>query len=286
MEDGNTPAATGLALGRSAADPETTDQRAGNDVQRELNALREECARLRKERNDYQDDFKAIEARFGEYAGAKLTLLSHELAEQIKNGFYSRVKAVLWIAGILFAVATLGGFLTIKDLARQAIDEAIQRRESDFKRLTDTGLDDVVKLRTDVQLALAETRRVTSAANADALRKSADIAKQAGRARDLILETTRYWDAAKVSIDRADGKLETPKDKSRDSHTEQVVNCLRDAAIHDADVDVFYGVLKNDLNVVKDAMDRGANPTVTLGDLIQRHRDVMRKNCPSLLPRE
>jgi hypothetical protein len=255
-----------------------------SDTTSELQRLREECDRLRKDRDNYQNDLKGVLDRNEEFLYEKVKSFSHELSKQIQDEFYERIKISLWIAGILLAIASLGGFLTVKDMAKQAIDDAIQKRESEFKHLSDTGIEDVVKLRTQTQIALEETRRVTNTAKADAARKSSEIAKQTDNARKLILETTKYWDAAKPAIERAKGKPQDSRDESESRRTNQIVVCLKDAGVHDADVDEFYAVIKNDIDLLKDALSRGANPVVTTGELMQRHRDVMSKSCPALLP--
>ncbi|MCU1255730.1 MAG: hypothetical protein JWM83_2029 [Candidatus Angelobacter sp.] len=257
-----------------------------SDSTSELQQLSEECERLRKDRDHYQGDLKSVLDRNEEFLADKLKLFSQELSKQIQIEFYERIKTSLWIAGLLLAVASLGGFLTIRDMAKHAIDDAIQKRESDFKHLSDTGIEDVVKLRTQTQIALEETRRVTNAAKADAARKSAEITKQTEDARRLILDTTKYWEAAKIAIDRAKGTPPTQKEESESQRTRQIVTCLREAGVHDVDVDEFYAVIKDDVALLQDALARGANPNVTTGDLIRRHADVVSKSCPSLSPRK
>jgi hypothetical protein len=257
-----------------------------SDMTSELQNLREERDRLRKERDNFQGELKSFLDRDEEFIHGKLELYSQELYRRIQTEFYGRIKISIWVAGILLLIGSFGGFLTLKDMARQAIDDAIQKREADLKRLTDTEIDDVVKLRTQTQMALDETHRVTNAAKTDAARKSAEIAKQTEEARKLILETTNYWRATKLSVDKVKGIPPSPQEDAASRRSQQIVSCLRDAGVHDPDTDMWYAVIKSDTELLQNALTRGANPNITDLDLARRHADVISKNCPGLLPQK
>ncbi|MFZ0818501.1 MAG: hypothetical protein WAM91_00410 [Candidatus Acidiferrales bacterium] len=249
----------------------------------EIASLRDECERLRKERDGFRDVLKEGQVQAEDLLSAKLKVLAQDLARQVQEEFVGRVKTLLWVAGLFIGIATLGGFFTIRDLAKQAIDDAIVKRESQFSQLANTELSDVVNLRTQTAMALDETRRLTDATKADVQRKAAEISQQTDQAKKLILETTKYWEATKKSVNRVKGIPPTQAENNEQDYSIKLINCLKSAGVHDADVDVFDAVIRNDMNGIKDGLSRGGNPNVSTVELMKRHRDIVAKSCPTLL---
>jgi hypothetical protein len=55
------------------------------------------------------------------------------------------------------------------------------------------------------------------------------------------------------------------------------VKFLREQGVNDPDVDMFFAVTSHDANLLKDALHRGAKPSTTDGEIIQRYHDLWEK---------
>lgn len=58
---------------------------------------------------------------------------------------------------------------------------------------------------------------------------------------------------------------------------------IRSVNKDDPNVNLFMGVLDNDLEAVKNALDAGANVNITDGAVIEYHRTFLLKRCPATL---
>jgi hypothetical protein len=254
---------------------------------KELERLGEERDSLRKERDTYRAELKANREETEGLLTIKLKIVAEELTKKIKDDFFGHVKIILWVCSVLIAVATLGGLFSLNGMAEVMIDKAIEKRNDEFKRLRDNdeklrtqAVEDIVKLRTQID----ESKRLYENTRAEFAKLSSEMNADAERARKLILETTRYWEAAKAAIDSATEKMPRPKPMMDDAFL-KILRCITSAGVKDADVDLFIAVIENDLDGVKRALDRGGNPVVTKEEILRRHRDVIQENCPGLLPR-
>ncbi|MEA2569736.1 MAG: hypothetical protein QOI24_1737 [Acidobacteriota bacterium] len=73
---------------------------------------------------DYQFFKQAIETAYAN-AASQLELRSHQLATEIREDFYKRVQRIMWTVGVVGVIATLGGFVSINGIVKNAVDEQI-----------------------------------------------------------------------------------------------------------------------------------------------------------------
>jgi hypothetical protein len=270
---------------------------------------KETIENLSRERDYYKEQLSQRMATEKELISYQLKILSKELEEQIIEKFYNSLKKLLWIAGLLVGVATLGGYLSLKEQITQRIDDSIKSRSEEFRKLESDAKSDFINFSKEsaVELALLKSESKKSLdeidesssslikeLNANIAHAKVNVSNQreemkdeVQKAKDLILATTKYWSAAKASIENAKGDNSTKADTTKLSKTDEafllILKCLRENGVKDPDVDVFYGVFMNDLDIVKKAMDMGANPVVTQGEIIKKHKTNIDKNCPGLL---
>ena len=69
-------------------------------------------------------------------------------------------------------------------------------------------------------------------------------------------------------------------DKSLLAH---LLNAIRDEGIDNPNVELFIGVLENDVDKVKKALDDGANANITDSAVIEYHRTLLDRKCPEQL---
>lgn len=63
----------------------------------------------------------------------------------------------------------------------------------------------------------------------------------------------------------------------------QLLNAIRDEGVQNPNVDLFLGVLENDVGKVNKAIDEGANVNITDSAVIEYHRTLLSRKCPEEL---
>jgi hypothetical protein len=126
-------------------------------VQHEVERLRSEIDRLRRERDAYRADLDRGEA----HVSASLKALSAQLSKEIKEDFYGTVTRMLWIVGILVAVATAGGFWRMSDIITTRVNEKVDQKEKALQRLSDQLIDDFAKIKVNVAEKEKELERLS-----------------------------------------------------------------------------------------------------------------------------
>jgi hypothetical protein len=271
-----------------------------SEPRNEVDVLRDECAQYREELRIYRAELAADAAERKEAESDRVKLIGAQLSKDIKEDFLSYVTRFVWIAGILVALGTLGGFFTIRQSTDQRIQEMVSKeiesRQKDFAQLRERAVSDIVDLRVQTAKALGETRQQADSAIADVKKTQAEMRRLQDGARKLILETTRYWEAAKPAIENARGDQRTKPGpanenaKNDEGHLEPAderrlaaFKCITGAGVHDPDVDLWIAVMEDKVDAAKSAMNAGANPVATDTEVLKRHRDVMLRNCPGLV---
>jgi hypothetical protein len=126
-----------------------------NEQTTELEQLRAECERLRRERDAVRADLKAPEGRAESLAAAQLQLHAANLSKEIKSDFWESVKRGLWITALLASVATAGGIFTLSDILKTRIDSAVEGKHKEIEKLRE----DFVNALVDVKLRAESTNR-------------------------------------------------------------------------------------------------------------------------------
>jgi hypothetical protein len=135
-----------------------------DEVAAELSFLREECNRLRQERDFARAELKASGDSAESESALRLKLLSESLSREIRERLLSTVRSVLWIATLLVGVATAGGLWKLSDIVSARVDDKVREKEGDlaqlrqqiiksvvdFERQARTSLDDIVRLKAQV----------------------------------------------------------------------------------------------------------------------------------------
>ena len=63
----------------------------------------------------------------------------------------------------------------------------------------------------------------------------------------------------------------------------KILNCLKDSGIDDPNLDLFLGAILGNAELVKSAVAKGADASLTDKQLVSKHRKVIEKNCPDAL---
>ena len=134
------------------------------NVEAELKFLREECERLRKERDLARKEQQDAAASSENESSIRLKLLAESLSREVKDRFLGSLKNALWAATLLIGIATAGGLWKLSDIVAARVDEKIKEKEKDvaqvrqqiiqavvdFERQAQKSLEDIEKLRTQV----------------------------------------------------------------------------------------------------------------------------------------
>lgn len=128
----------------------------------EIEALRAECDRLRRDRAALRIDLDTIEGKEASHADAQLKLLASDLSKDIKNDFYESVKRGLWIVAILGGVATAGGLITLSDLLRTRIDAAVEGKHKEIEKLREGIVGALVDVKVRAEAANREVESLKS----------------------------------------------------------------------------------------------------------------------------
>jgi hypothetical protein len=78
---------------------------------------------------------------------------------------------------------------------------------------------------------------------------------------------------------------ETPDEADSPEAVAQLFEVLKDHGIDDPEVDLFLAVIKNDVNGVKSALDRGASADVRGREVLERYSQILAAEAPELWSR-
>jgi hypothetical protein len=271
---------------------------ATDSISSEIEKLRAEIAALSGARERELGYFKsAIETAYAN-AAAQLDIKSRELAAQVQDDFYKRVQRTIWIIGTVAVIATFGGVITLKDVVKTIVEDQVEKKADDIKKLTSAALEDVVKLRSDTQIAVQDSKRTATesqqevktllaSTKADVAAKSREMDAAIDKARKVIGDAVAWWEASKLIVDKVKSKPQPQPQAEKPSRDNDPVfglmKCLQSAGVNDADVDLFIAVFTSDEELAKNAMQRGANPVARPLDVARRHKDAIAKHCPGLI---
>ncbi len=73
---------------------------------------------------------------------------------------------------------------------------------------------------------------------------------------------------------------ETTELKNENKLLLNIITTLTKKNISDPNLDLFIGVLKNDIDKVKEALNKGANPNITDASLIKYYANLLEKENP------
>jgi len=127
-----------------------------NNDKNELEYLRKEIERIRKERDTYRDEIECQSAKVEKQTSAELKVLSAQLSKEIREDFFGSVSRVIWIMGILIGVATAGGFWKLSDIITNRINEKVDEREGEIRKLRDQVMDTLVDFKIQATTAVKE----------------------------------------------------------------------------------------------------------------------------------
>jgi hypothetical protein len=99
------------------------------NVESELKFLREECERLRKERDLARKEQQDAAASSENESSIRLKLLAESLSRDVQDRFLGSLKNALWAATLLIGIATAGGLWKLSDIVTARVDEKIKRRK-------------------------------------------------------------------------------------------------------------------------------------------------------------
>ncbi|MCU1231185.1 MAG: hypothetical protein JWO97_4069 [Acidobacteria bacterium] len=254
---------------------------------------------------------QAIETAYTN-ASSQLELRSHQLATEIREDFYKRVQRIMWTIGVVGVIATLGGFVSINGIVKNSVDEQIAAQQKEIEKLKSSALEDVVALRTQAGVAASESKEtaeksqremhdVLASAKANVAAQSKEMNQQVVSAKQLIADTVSWWESVKevhkaatreaAKDPRKDGdaavpgaNASAPKPEPREQAILRMMKCVKEGGVVDADVELFIAVMEGDLEATKRAVDRGGNPVAKDLDVLRKHKDVLMKQCPGLVP--
>lgn len=105
------------------------------ELKKQLRFANEDCESLRNQRDYLRNEIESLKSKVESEGSAQLNLLAKELSEKIKVDFYGNVERLLWLFGILLAVATAGGYLTFSSQANSVITEFERRTDDEVAKI-------------------------------------------------------------------------------------------------------------------------------------------------------
>ncbi|MEA2569737.1 MAG: hypothetical protein QOI24_1738 [Acidobacteriota bacterium] len=148
-----------------------------------------------------------------------------------------------------------------------------------------------------------EIHDVLASSKANLAAQSTEMNQQIAAAKQVIADTVSWWESVK-EVHKAANR-EATKDVAKDpgksggaavpdaSDSAQkrehdailrMMKCLKEGGVVDADVDLFIAVMEGDLEATKRAVDRGGNPVARDVAVLRKHKDVLTRQCPGLVP--
>jgi Caspase domain len=184
-----------LALIEEHKMPENTES--------ELELLRVECERLRKERDLARKERQDAEVALESESSARLKLLAESLSREIRERFLGSLKNALWTATLLLGIATAGGLWKLSDIVTARVDEKIKEKEQDVAQIRQQIIKSVVDFERQAQKSLEDIEKLRIQVAKESDQATGEI-RQA-KARILSLEISSQGSRVTVSAAAPEG---------------------------------------------------------------------------------
>lgn len=169
----------------------------------ELEFLRVECERLRKERDLARKERQESEALMESESSVRLKLLSESLSKDIQDRFLGNLKNALWAATLLLGIATAGGLWKLSDIVTARVDDKIKEKEQDVAQIRQQIIKSVVDFERQAQKSLEDIEKLKTQVARESDQASGEI-RQA-KARILSLEISSQGNKVTVSATAPEG---------------------------------------------------------------------------------
>ena len=203
----------------------------------------------------------------------------YKLYEDVREKLLSEVKLVLLLLSAAIVVATIGGFYTLKDVINNKIDQSIRDREQRFQKLESDTVTQINHTRVNIGMLEKELQNLTNETQRVFSAKIAALDQQLEEVKRKILESISLRKAMVI----ADQKVEKTTNSPEEKVFLKMMKRLKELHVNDPDVLLFIGVMENNLDLVKEAMELGGNPHASQGELIERHKSLLHSEFPGII---
>lgn len=157
---------------------------AADGAEVEVEYLRAECERLRKDRDIARRERQDAEATLESESSVRLRLLAETLSVEIKERFLKSLKNALWTATLLIGIASAGGLWKLSDIVSAKIDEKVKEKEEDVAQLRQHFIQSVIEFERQAKNSLTEIQQAKAQIAKESDQATGDI-RQA-RAKVLL----------------------------------------------------------------------------------------------------
>jgi hypothetical protein len=168
-----------------------------HDVESELKFLRDECERLRRERDLVRKERQDADASRESESSVRLKLLAESLSREVKDRFLGSIRNALWVATLLIGIATAGGLWKLSDIVTARVDDKIKEKEQDVAQIRQQIIKSVVDFERQAQKSLEDIDRLRMQVAKESDQAAGEI-RQA-KARVLSLEISPQGEKVTVS---------------------------------------------------------------------------------------
>ncbi len=169
----------------------------------EIEYLRAECERLRKERDLARKEHQDAGALLESESSARLKLLAESLSREIRDRFLGSLKNALWAGTLLLGIATAGGLWKLSDIVTARVDEKIKEKEQDVAQIRQQIIKSVVDFERQAQKSLEDIEKLRAQVAKESDQATGEI-RQA-KARVLSLEISSPGGRVTVSASAPEG---------------------------------------------------------------------------------
>lgn len=173
------------------------------NIESELKFLREECERLRKERDLARKERQDADASSESESSVRLKLLAESLSREVKDRFLGSLKNALWAATLLIGIATAGGLWKLSDIVTARVDEKIKEKEQDVAQVRQQIIKSVVDFERQAQKSLEDIEKLRMQVAKESDQATGEI-RQA-KARILSLEISSQGEKVTISAAAPEG---------------------------------------------------------------------------------
>lgn len=173
------------------------------NVESELKFLREECERLRKERDLARKEQQDAAASSENESSIRLKLLAESLSRDVQDRFLGSLKNALWAATLLIGIATAGGLWKLSDIVTARVDEKIKEKEKDVAQVRQQIIQSVVDFERQAQKSLEDIEKLRAQVARESDQATGEI-RQA-KARILSLEISSQGEKVTISAAAPEG---------------------------------------------------------------------------------
>jgi hypothetical protein len=172
-------------------------------VESELEFLRMECERLRKERDLARQERQASEIALESESSVRLKLLAESLSKDIQGRFLGDLKNALWAATLFIGIATAGGLWKLSDIVTARVDDKIKEKEQDVAQIRQQIIKSVVDFERQAQKSLEDIEKLRTQVAKESDQATGEI-RQA-KARVLSLEISSQGESVTASAAASEG---------------------------------------------------------------------------------